>query len=89
VLIGGLITSMLLTLLVVPTAYSLLESVTRRLGNLFRRQPKPELALAGAGAVASAAPPVDYNGASGAVAGSPATNGHEEEVPTLETQERS
>jgi HAE1 family hydrophobic/amphiphilic exporter-1 len=37
VLIGGLITSMLLTLLVVPTAYSLLESVTRRLGRLFRR----------------------------------------------------
>ena len=32
VLIGGLLTSMLLTLLVVPTAYSLLELFTRRLG---------------------------------------------------------
>ncbi len=43
VLIGGLITSMLLTLLVVPTAYSLLDSVSTRLGRLFRRgqQPSP------------------------------------------------
>jgi HAE1 family hydrophobic/amphiphilic exporter-1 len=38
VLIGGLITSMFLTLLVVPTAYSLLESATRRTQNLFRRR---------------------------------------------------
>lgn len=37
VLIGGLVTSMLLTLLVVPTAYSLLESVTQRVSSLFRR----------------------------------------------------
>ncbi len=37
VLIGGLITSMILTLLVVPTAYSLLESATRRASGLFRR----------------------------------------------------
>jgi HAE1 family hydrophobic/amphiphilic exporter-1 len=36
VLIGGLTTSMFLTLLVVPTAYSLMESVTERLGRLFR-----------------------------------------------------
>lgn len=38
VLIGGLITSMVLTLLVVPTAYSLLESFTRRFGDLTRRR---------------------------------------------------
>lgn len=37
VLIGGLITSMLLTLLVVPVAYSLLESITRRFTARFRR----------------------------------------------------
>jgi HAE1 family hydrophobic/amphiphilic exporter-1 len=47
VLIGGLITSMFLTLLVVPTAYSLLESATRRTQNLFRRR-KPAPATAGA-----------------------------------------
>ena len=49
VLIGGLITSMFLTLLVVPTAYSLLESVTRRVGNLFRRRAPLQPALATAG----------------------------------------
>jgi len=50
VVIGGLITSMFLTLLVVPTAFSLLESVTRRVGNLFRwRAPlQPALATGGA-----------------------------------------
>ncbi len=42
VLIGGLITSMLLTLLVVPVAYSLLELATQRVGNLFRRRPRAE-----------------------------------------------
>src|SRR5262245_45312369 len=42
VLIGGLITSMLLTLLVVPVAYSLLESLTRRAMGLFRRAPRLE-----------------------------------------------
>jgi len=52
VLIGGLITSMLLTLLVVPTAYSLLESATQRFSGLFRRRPKLEPAIASA-AVAS------------------------------------
>lgn len=39
VVIGGMITSTLLTLLVVPTAYSLLEGFTSRVGRLFRRQP--------------------------------------------------
>jgi hydrophobic/amphiphilic exporter-1 (mainly G- bacteria), HAE1 family len=63
-LIGGLLTSMLLTLLVVPTAYSLMESVTGRLSGFFRRRfdaeedeeagepplamPVPALATAGA-----------------------------------------
>lgn len=36
--IGGLITSVLLTLLVIPTAYSLLDSFTTRVGRLFRRR---------------------------------------------------
>jgi hydrophobic/amphiphilic exporter-1 (mainly G- bacteria), HAE1 family len=49
VVIGGLITSMFLTLLVVPTAYSLLESATRRVSNLFRRRSRqPAAATAGA-----------------------------------------
>jgi HAE1 family hydrophobic/amphiphilic exporter-1 len=55
VVIGGLITSMFLTLLVVPTAYSLLESATRRVGNLFRR--RAPLQSAAAGAAASDATP--------------------------------
>jgi HAE1 family hydrophobic/amphiphilic exporter-1 len=55
VLIGGLITSMLLTLLVVPTAYSLLESLTSRALRLFRRAPK-------AGPEASGTPPAVYDG---------------------------
>jgi HAE1 family hydrophobic/amphiphilic exporter-1 len=37
VVIGGIITSTMLTLLLVPTAYSLMESVTSRLSRLFRR----------------------------------------------------
>ena len=49
VVIGGLITSMFLTLLVVPTAYSLLESVTRRVGGLFRRRAPLQQAFATAG----------------------------------------
>jgi len=53
VVIGGLITSMFLTLLVVPTAYSLLESVTRRVGNLFRRRTPLQPAVATAGAASS------------------------------------
>ncbi len=43
VLIGGMLTSTLLTLLVVPTAYSLLDSATGRFSRLFRRT-KPALA---------------------------------------------
>lgn len=38
VIIGGMATSTLLTLLVVPTAYSLLDSLTTRLGALARRR---------------------------------------------------
>jgi HAE1 family hydrophobic/amphiphilic exporter-1 len=37
VLIGGLLTSMFLTLLVVPTAYSLMESLTERGAQFFKR----------------------------------------------------
>jgi HAE1 family hydrophobic/amphiphilic exporter-1 len=37
VLVGGITTSTVLTLLVVPTVYSLLESVTTRFTGLFRR----------------------------------------------------
>jgi HAE1 family hydrophobic/amphiphilic exporter-1 len=37
VVIGGLITSTLLTLVVVPVVYSLLDGLARRLGGLFRR----------------------------------------------------
>lgn len=40
VVIGGLLTSVVLTLLVIPTAYSLLESFTSRATRLFRRRPK-------------------------------------------------
>jgi hydrophobic/amphiphilic exporter-1 (mainly G- bacteria), HAE1 family len=51
VLVGGMLTSTLLTLLVVPTAYSLLDSLLARLGRLFRwrprRQAQPALATAG------------------------------------------
>ncbi len=60
VLIGGLLTSTLLTLLVVPTAYSLLDSLTVWLGRLFQRrqspQVQPALALAGAGPTAVDSP---------------------------------
>jgi HAE1 family hydrophobic/amphiphilic exporter-1 len=59
VLIGGLLTSMFLTLLVVPVAYSLLESVTRRVQRLFGRgtpdsAPAPVAAAAGGATVALA-----------------------------------
>jgi len=88
VLIGGLLTSMLLTLLVVPTAYSLLESITRRLGNLFRRRQAAELVLAADGAAAgfTAPAPVIHDGVNG-VPG--AANRHPEESPTLETQDQN
>ena len=53
VVIGGLITSMFLTLLVVPTAYSLLELVTRWVSNLFRRRAPRQPAVATVGAASS------------------------------------
>src|SRR4029079_5897329 len=53
VVIGGLITSMFLTLLVVPTAYSLLESITRWVSNLFRRRAPLQPAVATVGAASS------------------------------------
>jgi HAE1 family hydrophobic/amphiphilic exporter-1 len=81
VLIGGLITSMLLTLLVVPTAYSLLESITRRLGGLFRRRQAPEDRAEPLPIVPAPAAHED------ALAGDGATNGREE--PALEPQEQS
>jgi HAE1 family hydrophobic/amphiphilic exporter-1 len=49
VVIGGLITSMFLTLLVVPTAYSLLESATRRVSGLVRRRAPMQPAVAAVG----------------------------------------
>jgi HAE1 family hydrophobic/amphiphilic exporter-1 len=42
VVIGGMISATLLTLLIVPTAYSLVEGVLRRIGGLFRRRPRSE-----------------------------------------------
>jgi HAE1 family hydrophobic/amphiphilic exporter-1 len=59
VLIGGLLTSMFLTLLVVPTAYSLLDSALSRAGRLFGRQPAPEPARA---ATSGPAPAASANG---------------------------
>jgi HAE1 family hydrophobic/amphiphilic exporter-1 len=41
VVIGGLLTSMFLTLLVVPSAYSLLDSFTTGFGRLWKRKPAP------------------------------------------------
>lgn len=93
VLIGGLTTSMLLTLLVVPTAYSLMDSLTNGLSRLFRRglpaededgyrQPAPALAAAGASTAVAVAPPV--NGAhhgNGAQEGHSAENGASPPAP--------
>jgi HAE1 family hydrophobic/amphiphilic exporter-1 len=45
VLIGGLTTSMFLTLLVVPTAYSLVESLTERLSRRFRQRDDEDAGL--------------------------------------------
>jgi HAE1 family hydrophobic/amphiphilic exporter-1 len=53
VLIGGVTTSTLLTLLVIPTIYSLMEGLTDRLGRMFRRRPGGELPQAPAGAASS------------------------------------
>jgi HAE1 family hydrophobic/amphiphilic exporter-1 len=52
VLIGGLLTSTVLTLLVVPTAYSLLDSFTRKALRLFGRRATPQPAAATASALA-------------------------------------
>jgi HAE1 family hydrophobic/amphiphilic exporter-1 len=65
VLIGGLITSTLLTLLVVPVAYSVLESFTRRASGLFQRQTAQAPSKASAaeqGHSAHDAPAVDGQG---------------------------
>lgn len=72
VVIGGMITSTMLTLLVVPTAYSILEGFTERVGKLFRRQPalQPALVAGGGSAIIAEPPPAthdssaDANGAS-------------------------
>jgi hypothetical protein len=42
VVIGGMISATLLTLLILPTAYSLVEGLLRRIGSLFRRKPKED-----------------------------------------------
>lgn len=52
VIIGGMTTSTILTLLVVPTAYSLMESAVERIGKIFRRNEEDEPPAA-----APAAPP--------------------------------
>jgi Cu/Ag efflux pump CusA len=41
VVIGGLTTSTLLTLVVVPIVYELIDSFKRRVARFFRRKPKP------------------------------------------------
>jgi hydrophobic/amphiphilic exporter-1 (mainly G- bacteria), HAE1 family len=63
VLIGGLATSTVLTLLVVPTVYSLMDSLTSRVSRLFSRgeddeaTPTPRApAMAGAGAGSAGSP---------------------------------
>ncbi len=48
--IGGTITSTLLTLLVIPTIYEIMYEWREKLGRLFRRGPAPAPAPAGAGA---------------------------------------
>ena len=65
VVIGGLITSMLLTLLVVPTAYSLLDSVTNRFQLLFQRRKSTEPAPAPATHEDVPTPQPATNGANG------------------------
>jgi HAE1 family hydrophobic/amphiphilic exporter-1 len=42
VVIGGMISATLLTLLILPTAYSLVEALLRSVGNLFKRKPKED-----------------------------------------------
>lgn len=55
--IGGLITSTLLTLVVVPVAYSLLDGLAERVSGRRRRQRKAERAAAAGAATAGAAAP--------------------------------
>jgi HAE1 family hydrophobic/amphiphilic exporter-1 len=55
VLIGGMLTSTVLTLLIVPTAYSVLDSLTTRARRIFQRAPQPEQLTIGA--AVSDAPP--------------------------------
>ncbi len=85
VLIGGLLTSMLLTLLVVPTAYSLLDSFTQGMRRLFRLDrdddhtvPQPASALATGSALVTVAASTNGNGSS---------NGHETVYSTSNGQE--
>jgi len=75
VVIGGMVTSTLLTLLVVPTAYSLLEGITRRVGGLFRRKTPPPapVAVAGGGAAPMPVTPGPSNGVGN---GNGSSNGH-------------
>jgi HAE1 family hydrophobic/amphiphilic exporter-1 len=75
VLIGGLLTSMLLTLLVVPTAYSLLDSITTRFMRLFRRKPTAEAEEVSVPAAPVQATPVQATPENGTIP----TNGHEPE----------
>jgi HAE1 family hydrophobic/amphiphilic exporter-1 len=68
VLIGGLTTSFFLTLLVVPTGYSLLDSFTTWLGRLFRRRGALE-------AAPTAAAPADAVAGNGAATDGVAADG--------------
>jgi HAE1 family hydrophobic/amphiphilic exporter-1 len=93
-LIGGLITSMFLTLLVVPTAYSLMESLTERLSRFARRfsdqedeetlelpplvAPAPTLAVATTGGA--------HDGANGYGNLHTGTNGQAGKLPATEEQ---
>ncbi|GAB4194711.1 MAG: efflux RND transporter permease subunit [Roseiflexaceae bacterium] len=83
VLIGGLLTSMVLTLLVVPIAYSLLDSITTRSMGWLRRSTPAEPAPAGAMGLV-AAPVAASAGASGHSNGH--SNGHSSD--TAETTTR-
>jgi HAE1 family hydrophobic/amphiphilic exporter-1 len=88
VLIGGLITSMLLTLLVVPTAYSLLDSAIHRIGRLFRPRQAPAATLARADAMEGADAAGSHDGWHGDVPmASGAHDGHAEHAHAPEPQE--
>ncbi len=82
VIIGGMITSTLLTLLLVPAAYSLLESVTRRMNAFWgwvgrRGKPRPAAPQAPEAATTSAPPRATGNGQHQAEPAHPhGSNGH-------------